>query len=72
MRGNCPNDTPIETTVASQISLVTTLPDDDGIRERPLYVNSIAVGCDRTVYSLGLIKRGGKVLTDLFAVQPRK
>lgn len=42
---------------------------EDG--QRPLYVNSIAVGRDGTVYSLGRIKRNGKVLTDLFAVRPR-
>ena len=39
--------------------------------ERPLYVNSIAVGKDGTVYSLGRIKRGGKVVSDLFTVRPR-
>lgn len=39
-------------------------PDGD----RPLYVNSIAVGKDGTVYSLGRIKRDGKVVTDLFSV----
>lgn len=39
--------------------------------ERPLYVNSIAVGRDGTVYSLGRTKRGGKVVSDLFAVRPR-
>lgn len=36
--------------------------------ERPLYVNSIAVGKDGTVYSMGRIKRDGKVVTDLFSV----
>ena len=41
---------------------------EDG--QRPLYVNSIAVGKDGTVYSLGRIKRHGKVVTDLFAVKP--
>lgn len=40
--------------------------------ERPLYVNSIAVGKDGTVDSLGRIKKGDKVRTDLFAVRPRK
>ena len=39
-------------------------PDGD----RPLYVNSIAVGKDGTVYSMGRIKRNGKVVTDLFSV----
>ena len=39
--------------------------------ERPLYVNSIAVGKDGTVYSLGRTKRGGKVVSDLFTVRPR-
>ena len=39
--------------------------------QRPLYVNSIAVGHDGTVYSLGRIKRDGKVVTDLFAVRAR-
>ena len=38
--------------------------------DRPLYVNSIAVGKDGTVYSLGRIKENGKVRTDLFAVKP--
>jgi len=36
--------------------------------ERPLYVNSIAVGKDGTVYSLGRIKREGKVVTDIFSI----
>jgi hypothetical protein len=36
--------------------------------ERPLYVNSIAIGKDGTVYSMGRIKRDGKVVTDLFSV----
>lgn len=35
---------------------------------RPLYVNSIAVGKDGTVYSMGRIERNGKVVTDLFSV----
>lgn len=39
--------------------------------ERPLYVNSIAVGKDGTVYSLGRIKTGDKVRADLFAVKLR-
>ena len=36
--------------------------------QRPLYVNSIAVGNDGTVYSMGRIKRDDKVVTDLFGV----
>lgn len=39
-------------------------PDGD----RPLYVNSIALGKDGTIYSLGRMKRDGKVVTDLFSV----
>jgi hypothetical protein len=42
---------------------------EDG--ERPLYVNSIAVGKDGTVYSLGRMKRNNKVVADLFAVKVR-
>jgi hypothetical protein len=37
---------------------------------RPLYVNSIAVGKDSTVYSLSRITEGGKTRTDLFSVKP--
>lgn len=36
--------------------------------QRPLYVNSIAVGKDGTVYSMGRIERNGKVVTDLFSI----
>jgi hypothetical protein len=36
--------------------------------ERPLYVNSIAVGKDGTVYSLGRVAEGGKICADLFSV----
>jgi hypothetical protein len=36
--------------------------------DRPLYVNSIAMGRDGTVYSLGRIIEGGKSRTDLFSV----
>ncbi len=36
--------------------------------QRPLYVNSIAVGSDGTVYSMGRINRNGKVVTDLFSI----
>lgn len=36
--------------------------------QRPLYVNSIAVGKDGTVYTLGRITAGGHTRTDLIAV----
>jgi len=36
--------------------------------QRPLYVNSIAIGHDGTVYSMGRINRNGKVVTDLFSI----
>jgi hypothetical protein len=36
--------------------------------QRPLYVNSIAVGNDGTVYSMGRIERNGKTVTDLFSI----
>ena len=36
--------------------------------QRPLYVNSIAVGKDGTVYSMGRVERNGKVVTDLFRI----
>jgi hypothetical protein len=36
--------------------------------DRPLYVNSIAVGKDGTVYSLGRITEGSKTRADLFSV----
>lgn len=38
---------------------------------RPLYVNSIAVGADGTVYSLSRITEDGRTRTDLFAVKPQ-
>jgi hypothetical protein len=38
--------------------------------DRPLYVNSIAVGQDGTVYTLARINRDGKTLTDLVAIPP--
>jgi hypothetical protein len=38
--------------------------------QRPLYVNSIAVGLDGTVYSLGRVPEGGRFRTDLFSVKP--
>lgn len=37
--------------------------------ERPLYVNSIAVGHDGSVYSLGRVPDKGRVRADLFCVQ---
>ncbi|OQB84535.1 MAG: Inosose dehydratase [Planctomycetes bacterium ADurb.Bin126] len=36
--------------------------------QRPLYVNSIAVGRDGTVYTLARIARGGHTVTDLVAI----
>jgi len=36
--------------------------------QRPLYVNSIAIGNDGTVYSLGRVNRNGKTVTDLFSI----
>ncbi len=36
--------------------------------DRPLYVNSIAVGKDGTVYSLGRITENGRMRADLFSV----
>jgi len=36
--------------------------------QRPLYVNSIAIGNDGTVYSMGRVKRDGKTVTDLFSI----
>lgn len=38
--------------------------------ERPLYVNSIAIGHDNTVYFLARIKRNGRTITDLVSVKP--
>jgi len=40
--------------------------------ERPLYVNSIAIGKDGTVYSMGRVTRNGRVVTDLFSVPKRQ
>lgn len=37
--------------------------------QRPLYINSIAVGHDGSVYSLARITEGGKTRTDLFSVK---
>lgn len=37
--------------------------------QRPLYVNSLAVGKDGTVYSLGRITENGHTRTDLFSVK---
>ncbi len=39
--------------------------------QRPLYVNSIAVGLDGTVYFLARITEGGRTRTDLVSVKPR-
>ena len=36
--------------------------------QRPLYVNSIAVGADGTVYTLGRITENGKTRTDLISI----
>ncbi len=38
--------------------------------DRPLYVNSIAIGLDNTVYFLARITEGGKTRTDLVSVKP--
>jgi hypothetical protein len=38
--------------------------------DRPLYVNSIAVGRDGSVYSLGRITENGRTRADLFVVRP--
>jgi hypothetical protein len=40
--------------------------------ERPLYVNSITIGKDGTVYSLGRITEAGKTRADLFSVRASK
>jgi hypothetical protein len=39
--------------------------------ERPLYVNSITLGKDGTVYSLGRITEAGKTRADLFSVRAK-
>ena len=39
---------------------------EDG--QRPTYVNSIAVGKDGSVYTLGRVKRGGKIVGDLIKI----
>jgi hypothetical protein len=36
--------------------------------ERPLYVNSIAVAADGTIYTLARINRNGKIITDLISI----
>ncbi|MGX5816706.1 hypothetical protein ACWKWU_00830 [Chitinophaga lutea] len=36
--------------------------------ERPLYVNSIAVGTDGTIYTLARIDRNGRTVTDLISI----
>ncbi len=37
--------------------------------QRPLYVNSIAVGKDGSVYSLARITEGGKTRSDLISIK---
>ncbi len=39
--------------------------------QRPLYVNSLAIGLDGTVYFLARITEGGKTRADLVSVKPR-
>ena len=41
---------------------------EDG--QRPLYVNSIAIGHDGSVYSLGRVTENGKTRADLFRIPP--
>jgi hypothetical protein len=36
--------------------------------QRPLYVNSIAIGADGSVYGMGRVERDGKTVADLFRV----
>ena len=36
--------------------------------QRPLYVNSIAIGSDGAVYGMGRIKRNDKIVADLFSI----
>ena len=36
--------------------------------QRPLYVNSIAIGSDGAVYGMGRVNRNGKMVTDLFSI----
>ena len=43
-----------------------------GDGQRPLYVNSIAIGQDGTVYTLARITENGKTRTDLVSVAPVK
>ena len=43
---------------------------EDGAR--PTYVNSIAVGKDGAVYTLGRVKRGDKVMGDLIKIPLRR
>jgi hypothetical protein len=40
--------------------------------ERPLYVNSLTLGHDGTIYSLGRVTENGKTRADLFSVGPVK
>jgi hypothetical protein len=39
---------------------------------RPIYVNSIAIGKDGTVHTLGRVRRGGKVMGDLIRIPMRR
>ena len=39
--------------------------------QRPLYVNSIAIGNDGTVYALSRYNRKGHEITDLMSVRPQ-
>jgi hypothetical protein len=39
---------------------------------RPTYVNSIAIGKDGTVYTIGRVKRGDKVAGDLTRIPMRR
>jgi hypothetical protein len=43
---------------------------DDG--QRPTYVNSIAIGKDGTVYTLGRVQRGDKVVGDLIKIPMKR
>lgn len=39
-----------------------------GNGDRPLYVNSIAVAADGTIYTLARVNRNGKIITDLISI----
>jgi hypothetical protein len=36
--------------------------------QRPLYVNSIAIGADGSVYGMGRVERDGKTVADIFRI----